>query len=261
MPLGKDFSQKDHTIFKTFLKYIFFCEVLLAVIYRELFFVSFYILSESERMGKKNLSNKGGREGVKMHQNERSGRYGHGFRRDRDIEYRTTDDIIRSEQADVFNKVQVTDSEIGSEEESTNRVKNKDDDGENSQNGDQYLQDSDDDTEDGDVSGFQSIMVQLSMWEFGQNDAKRDSGSKLCRMGYARVLRIGQTFPGIVLSSEASTFVSSLDKPIVETHGIAGINCSWNRLEEIPFDRMGKGRNQVGKDFSNLLTLLHVPVH
>ena len=34
------------------------------------------------------------------------------------------------------------------------------------------------------------------------------------------------------------------DREIVESFGIAGINCSWNRLNEIPFDSMGKGKNQ-----------------
>ena len=73
---------------------------------------------------------------------------------------------------------------------------------------------------------------------------QEDSGSKLKRWGYAGQLRLGQTFPGVVLSSEASICVSPADKEIVMTHGVAGINCSWNRLEEIPFDKMGKGRNQ-----------------
>lgn len=72
----------------------------------------------------------------------------------------------------------------------------------------------------------------------------RDSGSKLRRLGYARQLRVGQTFQGVVLSSEASEYVSPADSEIVQTYGIAGINCSWNRLDEIPFNSMGKGRNQ-----------------
>jgi hypothetical protein len=38
-------------------------------------------------------------------------------------------------------------------------------------------------------------------------DAHRDSGSKLCRLGYASKLRIGQSFPGVVLSSEATILV------------------------------------------------------
>ena len=93
-----------------------------------------------------------------------------------------------------------------------------------------------------DASG--TIGVNVCMWEFGQNDAKRDSGSKLCRLGYAGLLRIGQTFPGVVLSSDATAIVSAADRDIILAHGISGINCSWNRLDEIPFDKLGRGRNQ-----------------
>lgn len=42
-----------------------------------------------------------------------------------------------------------------------------------------------------------SVVTRLWMWEFGQNDPKRDSGSKLRRLGYASSLKIGQSFPGI----------------------------------------------------------------
>lgn len=43
--------------------------------------------------------------------------------------------------------------------------------------------------------------------KLGCNHAHRDSGSKLCRLGYASKLRIGQSFPGVVLSSEATILV------------------------------------------------------
>lgn len=86
--------------------------------------------------------------------------------------------------------------------------------------------------------------IKIFMWEFGQNDTKRDSGSKLCRLGYAKRLKIGQTFNGIVLSSEATKVMSPEDAEIISQYGIAGINCSWNRLEEIPFTTLGKPRNQ-----------------
>ena len=72
----------------------------------------------------------------------------------------------------------------------------------------------------------------------------RDSGSKLRRLGLAKSLRIGQTFKGVVLSSEAKIYISPADIELVEQFGIAGINCSWNRLQEIPFGQMGKSRNQ-----------------
>lgn len=104
----------------------------------------------------------------------------------------------------------------------------------------------DDDDDDDDRALFQpsSLTIRLYMWEFGQNDPKRDSGSKLKRLGYASLLKLGQTFGGIVLSSEATTFVSKADADLVSNTGISGINCSWNRLDDIPFHNMGKGRNQ-----------------
>jgi pre-rRNA-processing protein TSR3 len=57
----------------------------------------------------------------------------------------------------------------------------------------------------------------------------RDSGSKLARMKLVRQLRIGDSFSGIVMSSEARTVISVQDRDIVTKHGIAGINCSWNK--------------------------------
>lgn len=88
----------------------------------------------------------------------------------------------------------------------------------------------------------QSLRTRVSLWEFGQNDAKRDSGSKLVRLGLASSQRIGRGFKGIVLSSESSTVISPSDAEIIAKFGLAGINCSWNRLDEIPFSNLGKVR-------------------
>lgn len=57
----------------------------------------------------------------------------------------------------------------------------------------------------------------------------RDSGMKLCRLGYAKALRPGKPFSGIVLSAEATKTISPDDADILLGNGIAGINCSWNR--------------------------------
>lgn len=89
-----------------------------------------------------------------------------------------------------------------------------------------------------------TLSVRVFLWEFGQNDPKRDSGSKMCRFGLAKKLKVGQNFGGIVLSSEATKVMSPEDYDIIAQHGIAGINCSWNRLEEIPFRSLGKSSNQ-----------------
>ena len=96
----------------------------------------------------------------------------------------------------------------------------------------------------GEVSA--KLGVRVVLWEFGQNDAKRDSGSKLVRLGLASSQKIGssRSFNGIVLSSEATTVLSAADADIVAKHGVAGINCSWNRLGEIPFGTLGKARHQ-----------------
>jgi ribosome biogenesis protein Tsr3 len=49
------------------------------------------------------------------------------------------------------------------------------------------------------------------------------------RLKHAKLLKIGESFSGIVLSSEAQAVISPLDKQLIEKTGIAGINCSWNR--------------------------------
>jgi pre-rRNA-processing protein TSR3 len=51
----------------------------------------------------------------------------------------------------------------------------------------------------------------------------------MCRFGLAKKLKVGQNFGGIVLSSEATKVMSPEDYDIIAQHGIAGINCSWNR--------------------------------
>lgn len=87
-----------------------------------------------------------------------------------------------------------------------------------------------------------AMASKVYMWEFAQNDPKRDSGSRLCKLGFARVLKPKKPFNGIVLSSETNHLISPKDREILENSGISGINCSWNRLEEIPFGLLGKPR-------------------
>ena len=81
------------------------------------------------------------------------------------------------------------------------------------------------------------------MWEFNQNDSKRDSGSKLVRLGMAKTLKVGQNYAGIVLSSEAQTVISREDLDIVRLHGVGGVNCSWNQLDKVPSRKLGRQRN------------------
>jgi hypothetical protein len=54
------------------------------------------------------------------------------------------------------------------------------------------------------VATRRALSVKLWMWEFGQNDPKRDSGSKLRRLGYASGLKLGRSFPGGVMGGLCS---------------------------------------------------------
>lgn len=85
--------------------------------------------------------------------------------------------------------------------------------------------------------------VKLAMWDFDHCDPKRCSGKKLERLGYIRNLRVGQKFQGIVVSPNGKGTVCPNDLEIVEQFGAAVVECSWARLDEVPFDKIG-GRHE-----------------
>lgn len=83
---------------------------------------------------------------------------------------------------------------------------------------------------------------KMAMWDFKHCDPKRCSGKKLERMGMIRPLRIGQKFGGVVVSPNGKHPVCPNDREIVEKYGAAVVECSWARLDEIPFSKIG-GKN------------------
>lgn len=48
-------------------------------------------------------------------------------------------------------------------------------------------------------------------------------------------LRLGVPFPGIILSPMGKACVSCHDKDLIAARGLAVVDCSWNRLEDVPF--------------------------
>lgn len=90
-------------------------------------------------------------------------------------------------------------------------------------------------------AGTQSFPVPLGMWDFGQCDAKRCTGRKLARMGVIRTLRVSESSRGVVLTPTATKSVSAEDLAVVQSNGVAVVDCSWNRLDEVPFTKLNRG--------------------
>lgn len=80
---------------------------------------------------------------------------------------------------------------------------------------------------------------KLAMWDFGHCDPKKCSGKKMERLGLISTLRIGQKFSGIVVTPNATKVVCPNDREVVLSSGIAVVECSWARLDEVPFKRIG----------------------
>ncbi|KAJ3363389.1 ribosome biogenesis protein tsr3 [Kappamyces sp. JEL0680] len=94
------------------------------------------------------------------------------------------------------------------------------------------------DAEQGDGEDEQAIPFPVAMWDFNHCDPKRCSGRKLARAGVISELRVGQRFKGIVMSPKGVDMVSPQDRDIVAANGIAVVDCSWARVDEVPFGKI-----------------------
>eukprot|EP00240_Pyramimonas_obovata_P015461 CAMPEP_0118931464 /NCGR_PEP_ID=MMETSP1169-20130426/7793_1 /TAXON_ID=36882 /ORGANISM="Pyramimonas obovata, Strain CCMP722" /LENGTH=277 /DNA_ID=CAMNT_0006873969 /DNA_START=294 /DNA_END=1124 /DNA_ORIENTATION=+ len=82
------------------------------------------------------------------------------------------------------------------------------------------------------------LNTHLAMWDLDQCDPKRCTGRKLIHQRMVKELRLGQRFTGVCLSPMGQFCVSREDAAIIEEHGLSVVDCSWARLDDVPFHRM-----------------------
>ncbi|KAF8317662.1 DUF367-domain-containing protein [Clavulina sp. PMI_390] len=83
-----------------------------------------------------------------------------------------------------------------------------------------------------------SIPMPVAMWDFDHCDPKRCSGKKLSRHGLIKDLKVGARFRGVVVTPKGVDPVAPCDRSIIEENGLAVVECSWARLEEVPFAKI-----------------------
>ncbi|KIY69451.1 DUF367-domain-containing protein [Cylindrobasidium torrendii FP15055 ss-10] len=103
---------------------------------------------------------------------------------------------------------------------------------------------------EGQGSGYEEedavrIEVPVAMWDFDHCDPKRCSGKKLSRLGLIKELKVGARFRGIVVSPKGTSVLSPADRDIVQEGGLAVVECSWARLDEIPFSKISSPHERL----------------
>ena len=57
--------------------------------------------------------------------------------------------------------------------------------------------------------------------------------------GMMRELSVGQKFAGVVISPNAKQLISPMDRELMEQYGAAVVECSWVRIKEVPWAKIG----------------------
>lgn len=76
-------------------------------------------------------------------------------------------------------------------------------------------------------------MIHLSSWNYKHCDPKRCSANRLVKRGFVKEIRIGHRFKGLILTPIGIKAVSPEDRSLVEENGVACVDCSWARVDEI----------------------------
>ncbi|GAM86450.1 hypothetical protein ANO11243_044640 [Dothideomycetidae sp. 11243] len=104
---------------------------------------------------------------------------------------------------------------------------------------------SDQDDDDAAAASRRKPPYKAACWDLNHCDAKRCSGKRLIRLGLMRALNMNQRHPGVIISPNGKTLVSRADLPILEQHGAAVVEASWNRISEVNFSRIGGKHERI----------------
>ncbi|ROW00288.1 hypothetical protein VSDG_03498 [Cytospora chrysosperma] len=80
---------------------------------------------------------------------------------------------------------------------------------------------------------------KAACWDLGHCDPKRCSGKKLMRAGLMRELHLGQRHSGVIITPNGRHVVSPADRPLMDLHGAAVVECSWARTKEVAWGKVG----------------------
>jgi pre-rRNA-processing protein TSR3 len=80
---------------------------------------------------------------------------------------------------------------------------------------------------------------KAACWDLGHCDPKRCSGKKLMKLGLMRDLHVGQKHSGVIISPNAKQTISPADRQLMEQYGAAVVECSWARVKEVPWPKIG----------------------
>ena len=80
---------------------------------------------------------------------------------------------------------------------------------------------------------------KAACWDLEHCDPKRCSGKRLMHFGLMRELSVGQKFAGVVISPNAKRTICPADRELLEQYGAAVVECSWVRIKEVPWAKIG----------------------
>ncbi|SPO01357.1 related to RLI and DUF367 domain protein [Cephalotrichum gorgonifer] len=76
-------------------------------------------------------------------------------------------------------------------------------------------------------------------WDLGHCDPKRCSGKRLMRLNLLRSLQPGYRHQGVIITPNGKKTLSPADADLLVNFGVAVVECSWARLEEVNWSKVG----------------------